>query len=105
MEDLRLAKLAKFYPLSKAGQPGIYPAIAKTTIMYKPPVKLEDEQISGRIRISKFGKIRATFTTELFSENQIHATIEQEGLLISAKDLSPVKIPAEIFSIIEANDS
>ncbi|MEE9447996.1 MAG: thioesterase family protein [Arenicellales bacterium] len=101
MEDLRLAMLAKFFPLSKAAALGIYPAIAKTTIVYKYPVKLSDEQINGRIRVSKIGKIKATFSAELFSEGRVHATIEQEGLFLSAQTLRPVKIPEELLALLE----
>ena len=104
MLDLPVSILARFFAISKARQTGIYPAITKTTIVSKHLLELEDEEISGRIGISKPGKIRVIFSAAWFSENRIHKTIGQQGLFLSAMDLKPIKIPTETISIIDAKD-
>lgn len=95
LEDLRLAMLAKHYPLDEQLERGFAPAVIQTQIDYKRALSLF-EPIHGRVWVADIQKIKWVLKYEIIHEQGIAASAEQTGLFVGLSRKRPVAIPDEL---------
>ncbi|MDF5738590.1 MULTISPECIES: acyl-CoA thioesterase [unclassified Nostoc] len=95
LEDLRLAMLAKHYPLNDQLNQGLAPAIVQTRIDYKKALSLFD-RIYGRIWVSDIQKIKVVINFEILHNQEVAAFAEQTGLFVELTRKRPVAIPDDL---------
>ncbi len=95
LEDLRLAMLAKHYPLDAQLNQGFAPAVLQTRIDYKKALSLFDS-IHGRIWVSDIQKIKWVVNYEIIHDTAIAASAEQTGLFVGLTRKRPVPVPDDL---------
>ena len=95
LEDLRLKILESYFPLDELMTDGYCPTVASTQIEYKQALRLFDRP-TGKMWISKLGRLRVTLQAEIMLEEQIAATATQVGFLIDPKTMRPLGIPQKL---------
>ncbi len=83
LEDLRMAMTSSQHqlPLMALIKEGIAPAIIRTQVDYRRPIRLGDSVI-GRMWFSKMDRRRATLKAEFLCDGQLAATASQDGVFI-----------------------
>jgi len=100
LEDLRLAMMAEVYPLTQAVADDVAPVLLETRIVYKRPLRLQD-QVVGRIWAAGMTGARRHIGAEFRVGGIVHARAEQTGLFIrlsTQKPVLPPKILIEHFA-------
>jgi acyl-CoA thioester hydrolase len=92
LEDLRLAMMAKVYPLAQAVADDVAPVLLETTITYEHPLRLEDSVV-GRIWAAGMTGARWHIGAEFRVGETVHARAQQTGLFIRLSTRKPVALP------------
>lgn len=97
LEDLRLALLARAYPLDRMVADGIGPVLLETHIAYRDALTIHDKP-EGRMSVESMGRLRWTVAAEFVTPDsgRIHATARQSGLFIRLDTRRPVRIPERL---------
>jgi acyl-CoA thioester hydrolase len=95
LEDLRLKMLEAFFPLEQALQAGLAPALLRTTIEYRRPLRLLDRPV-GRMWISDLRQVRGVLQAEFALAGEVTTTAEQVYCFVDVKTLRPAPQPEEI---------
>jgi len=97
LEDLRLALLARAYPLDRMVADGIGPVLLETHIAYRDALTIHDKP-EGRMSVESMGRLRWTVAAEFVTldKGRIHATARQSGLFIRLDTRRPVRIPERL---------
>ena len=95
LEDLRLAMLATYYPLSDQLNQGFAPAVLQTRIDYKKALRLFD-RVSGRIWVSDIQKIKWVVNFEILHDQEVAAFAEQTGLFVGLTRKRPIPMPDDL---------
>jgi acyl-CoA thioester hydrolase len=97
LEDLRLALLARAYPLDRMVADGIGPVLLETHIAYRDALTIHDKP-EGRMSVESMGRLRWTVAAEFMTpgSGRVHATARQSGLFIRLDTRRPVRIPERL---------
>lgn len=97
LEDLRLALLARSYPLAQMVADGLGPVLLETHITYRDVLTIHDNP-EGRMSVESMGRVQWTVAAEFVTPNsgRVHATARQTGLFIRLDTRRPVRIPERL---------
>lgn len=95
LEDLRVAAIAAYHPLTAIFKDGIVPIVLQTSIEYKKPINMFDLPI-GRMWMSEMKRLRWKFNAEFVANGNLAAIAEQSGCFIDLSSRKPVPIPAQL---------
>ncbi|HEY9635791.1 MAG TPA: thioesterase family protein [Coleofasciculaceae cyanobacterium] len=95
LEDLRLAMLAKHYPLNDQVNQGLVPAILQTRIDYKKALSLFD-RVHGRCWVSDIQKIKVVINFKILHNQEVAAFAEQTALFVGLTRKRPVPVPDDL---------
>jgi acyl-CoA thioester hydrolase len=95
LEDLRLRMLEEYYPLAQAVAAGIGPALLRTHIEYKRPLRMFDRPL-GRMWMSELGRAKGVLQAEFHLDGQVTTAAEQVYCFVNLKTLRAVPQPDEI---------
>lgn len=102
LEDLRLAWLDAYAPLSELMKEGIGPVLLRTEIDYLRPIRLLDRPIEATLWVASFDKLRATMKAEFRFNDQVMARAVQVGMFFKVESGRPVRVPARILEQIDS---
>lgn len=92
LEDLRMAILDKYYPLSAMLKDGCSPILAETSIQYKHPITF-DNRLTGRCWIWMIGRSRWVAEHIIEDGERVYATARQTGYYFHIERHRPVPFP------------
>lgn len=101
LEDLRLGWLDCYYPMQKAAEQGIAPALLRTEIDYVKQIKF-GETVDGVIWVGGGSKLRWTLEVEFTVAGEVRARASQVGIWFRPADGKPVRPPKELAEKIDA---
>lgn len=94
-EDLRMAMMDEYLPLTETMKDGNSPILAETYVQYKHPVTLDSKPV-GYAWMSDLQKSRWTIEFEIREGDKIYATGKQTGYLFNIESKRPVRWPDEM---------
>lgn len=100
LEDLRLAWLDAYAPLSEMMEDGIGPVLLRTEIDYLRPIRLLNRPIQASLWVASFDKLRATMKAEFRYNDQVMARAVQVGMFFKVESGRPVRVPQQILDQI-----
>jgi len=92
LEDLRLALMARAYPIARALADDVAPVLLETRIRYAKPVLIGDA-LTGRMWVTAMERVRWRVAAEFRVGGETHASAEQEGIFIKLSTRKPVRPP------------
>ncbi len=92
LEDMRMALLDKYFPLTQMLKDGNAPILAETSIQYKHPVTFNDHPV-GHCRIHLIGRSRWQAEFEIEENGRVFATAQQTGYYFNIERHRPVPFP------------
>lgn len=95
LEDLRMAILDKYFPLTEMLKDGNSPILAETCIQYKYPVTFESHLI-GHCSIWLTGRSRWIAEHVIEGDGRTYATARQSGYYFNIERHRPVSFPDDI---------
>lgn len=101
LEDLRLALLEEYFPLGPSIEAGVAPVLTKTQIDYKAAIRLFDPVV-GRMWAADLGRVRMELRAEFRVGERVCAQVRQQGVYASLESGRPVRVPAELATIYQA---
>ncbi|MCC8067912.1 MAG: acyl-CoA thioesterase [Clostridiales bacterium] len=96
LEDMRMAILDKYFPLTDMMRDGNAPILAETCIHYKRPINFESHPI-GRCRIVLVGKSRWKADFIIYEDDRTYATAQQTGYYFNLASRRPTAFPQEML--------
>lgn len=96
LEDMRMAILDKYLPLTEMLKDGNSPILAETRIQYKSPVTFESH-LTGRCSIWLTGRSRWVAEHVIEGDGKIYATAQQSGYYFNIERRRPVAFPDDII--------
>lgn len=96
LEDLRMAILDKYFPLTEMLSEGNSPILSETCIQYKHPVTFESH-LTGRCTIWMTGRSRWVAEHVIEGDGKIYATARQTGYYVNIERRRPIPFPDEIL--------
>lgn len=97
-EDLRMAIMDEYLPLTETLKDGCSPILAETHVQYKHPVTFDSHPI-GRAWMSDMQKSRWTIEFEIVEGDRIYATGKQSGYYFNIHTKRPVRWPEGILDM------
>jgi acyl-CoA thioester hydrolase len=95
LEDLRVAMIANYHPISKILEDDIAPIVLHTSIQYKQAINMFDLPV-GRMWMSEMKRLRWKVNAEVVVAGNIAAIAEQSGCFINLSSRKPVPIPIKL---------
>jgi acyl-CoA thioester hydrolase len=95
LEDLRLAFLSAYYPLTDLMADGFSPVLAKTEIEYHRAIRLLD-QPTGRMWATALERVRWHVQAEFVVAGEVMTTAVQTGYFVSLETFRPVRLPERL---------
>ena len=102
LEDARLAFLAASgWPIERLQQLGVLPAVTRTEIDYKRPVRPGDA-LSARVTVTKAGRSSWGLSITLFNPqtDAVFAEARQSGCFVTVQTMRPAAMPAEFAAFL-----
>ncbi len=96
LEDLRLALMAKIYPIDRALRDDAAPILLSTHIAYDKPVTIQDAGLVGRMWVPRMERVKWHVAAEFAVGDVVHARAEQVGLFIRLSTRRPIAPPAPL---------
>lgn len=96
LEDLRMAILDKYYPLTDMLKDGNSPILAETCIQYRYPVTIESH-LTGYCQIWITGRSRWIAEHSIEGDGKIYATARQTGYYFNIARRRPVSFPDSLL--------
>lgn len=102
LEDLRNLFTEQALSLGELMKRGLAPALTRTEIDYRAPVRLPDV-VDGRMWLEDAGRARFVLGAEFVSRanGQVVATARQTGVFVSLETLRPMPLPEEYRGMSE----
>jgi len=100
LEDLRLAMLEAYLPLSRLLGEGRAPVLGMTHIEYKRPILLFDEVV-GRMWVDEMGRAKLTLGAEFSANGNLAATATQAGVFVDLATKKPTEVPRPLRKLFE----
>ncbi|MCF0164541.1 MAG: acyl-CoA thioesterase [Bacteroidales bacterium] len=95
LEDMRMAILDKYLPLTKLLEMDLSPILAETCIQYKYPVRIGCHPKGiCKIWLKSRGRWVADFL--VFEDERVYATAQQHGYMFNLQSKRPASFPDEI---------
>ena len=91
-EDLRTYFLDTHYPFQELLKENRSPVLKETHVQYQYPITIQDE-IQGHIWMSNVTKSQWECSFEIFGEDRVFATGQQNGYFIDVERKRPVRVP------------
>jgi acyl-CoA thioester hydrolase len=103
MEDLRMAMISSKHqlPLMSLIEEGVAPAIVRTEVKYRRPLRLGDEVV-GHMWFSHMDRRRATLRAEFRVDGKLAASAVQDGVFIRTDNFHFAPIPQSWRDIYQA---
>lgn len=95
-EDLRMAIMDEYFPLTDALKEGNSPILAETLVQYRHPITFSNHP-SGRAWMVDMHKSSWTIEFEIFEGERIFCTGRQTGYYFNMAGKRPVRWPAELL--------
>lgn len=92
LEDLRMAILDKYFPLTEMLKDDNSPILAETCIQYKRPITF-GSHLTGKCWIWLTGRSRWVAEHTIEGDGKIYATARQTGYYFNIKSHRPVPFP------------
>lgn len=92
LEDMRMAILDKYFPLTEMLKSDNSPILAETCIQYKHPITF-DSHLNGRCKIWLTGRSRWVAEHIIEGDGKLYATAQQTGYYFNIKTKRPVSFP------------
>jgi acyl-CoA thioester hydrolase len=101
-EDLRTLFLDLHWPLDGMLQQQQCPTILTTHVEYKSPLTIFDKPV-GRLWLTEVGKARWRIAAEIVTEQALHCTGWQEGIILDLQKRKPVRLPQYLLDRYHAD--
>lgn len=96
LEDMRMAILDKYFPLTEMMEDHCSPILAETCIQYKRPVTFHSRPM-GHCRIWLAGRSRWKAEFVIDEDDKVYATAQQTGYYFNMELRRPVAFPEEML--------
>lgn len=96
-EDLRLALLDEFFPLTEMMKGNNTPILAETHVKYQRPVKLDSKPV-GRVWLSELDSIRWVAQFEIVEEETVYCTGSQVGYYFNLERNRLTRFPEDFVN-------
>lgn len=97
-EDLRMAIMDEYFPLTEALKEGNSPILAETLVQYKRPVTFSDHP-RGRAWMVDMHKSSWTIEFKIFEGDRIFCVGRQTGYYFNVASKRPVRWPAALLDL------
>jgi acyl-CoA thioester hydrolase len=101
-EELRTLFLDRYWPLEGMLKEQECPMILTTHVEYKAPLTIFDKPV-GRLWAAEIGKVRWKVMAEIATEQTLHCTGYQVGIILHLETRKPVRLPDHIVEKYQAD--
>lgn len=99
-EELRTRFLELYWPLDGMLRQQLCPSIVTTHVEYKAPLTIFDKPL-GRLWVTEIGKVRWRVAFEIVTEQTVHCTGYQDGIILDLEKRKPSRLPKHIVDRYE----